>query len=134
MIKCSFDFDETLDRLAIQQYANELIQRNIEVYIVTARHDDDSYAEEMFRRGRVYSYNINDDLFEIANNLNIPKERIIFMCGRNKYHFFKESDFLWHLDNDYDELQGIERFTNVIPIDSLDEDWRKNCEFFLKQK
>lgn len=36
-MKVSFDFDDTLSKPKVQEYAKELINRGIEVYIVTAR-------------------------------------------------------------------------------------------------
>jgi len=36
-IKVSFDFDATLSRYDVEEYATELIQRNIDVYICTSR-------------------------------------------------------------------------------------------------
>ena len=42
MQKVSFDFDNTLDFEHIQMYAKNLIEKKIEVWIVTSRYEDTS--------------------------------------------------------------------------------------------
>jgi len=36
----TFDFDATLSRPDVQEYAKELIEKGIDVWVVTARYDD----------------------------------------------------------------------------------------------
>ena len=40
-MKVSFDWDGTLEIMHVQEYAKELIERGIEVWIVTSRFSDD---------------------------------------------------------------------------------------------
>ena len=41
-MKVSFDFDSTLSRKDVQSFAKELVDRGLEVWIVTSRFDDES--------------------------------------------------------------------------------------------
>jgi hypothetical protein len=98
-IKLSFDFDGTLDRISVQEYAKELIDKGFEVWIVTARLSD----------AEAPSIKWNQDLHKIREELGIQKDRVKFMAYQNKSEFFKDKDFLWHLDDDFIELQFINR-------------------------
>jgi len=132
MVKLGFDFDNTLDRKNIQQYAKELISRGYEVWIVTGRMTNDIYTKHMFSKGIIVPYNINSDLFKVAKEVGIPENRIQFMNMRDKYHFFiSHPDFLWHLDDDFIEIKGINKNTSVIGISSISSNWKNKCEKIL---
>ena len=120
-MKVSFDFDSTLSRKCVQDYAQELIFRGFEVHIVTSRF-------EKAALNRSNSYN-NADLFGVAERLGIPKERIHFTNGANKSWFFKENpDFLFHLDNDFLELEDIQRISKIKAISCwTNPNWIKKC-------
>lgn len=97
-MRVSFDFDSTLSRQIIQNYAQELIDRGVEVWICTSRWDD----RTAFERQGYTDY--NQDLFLVAQELKIPKERIIFTNHELKTDFLRDKDFIWHLDDDVIEL------------------------------
>jgi hypothetical protein len=59
--KVSFDFDDCLDNLIVQEYCEELIDKGVEVWICTARMDN------VFGNP-----NWNDDVFFMAQRLGIP--------------------------------------------------------------
>ena len=97
MKKVSFDFDDTLSYEEVQEYAKSLIEQGIDVHIVTSRYEDVTR----------YPFNISnhDDLNTVATKLGIDLDNIHFTNMENKYHFFqKNSDFIWHLDNDEVEI------------------------------
>lgn len=111
MKKVSFDFDGTLSRHDVQAWAKEFIKKGFEVWIVTSRSKD--------------AWN-NSDLYEIANELGIPLERIIFTEFEFKYNFFVGKDFIFHLDDDWIELKEIDIKTTVrgIPVNG-GFDWQE---------
>ena len=119
MAKVSFDFDSTLNIDVVQKLAKNIIDEGHEVWIVTSRiHGVDSSGNKRN----------NDDLFEIANELNIFKEQIHFCNMANKSEFLKDKGFLWHLDDDEIELQFIRMETNVLPIHRRGgNDWWNQC-------
>ena len=120
-MKVSFDFDSTLDRPVVQDYAKSLIQDNIEVWIVTSRMSK-------------VNTDWNKDLFLVADKLGILKENIVFTEMSDKFEFFKDKDFIWHLDDDWVELNlinehckdtwGFGCFGNSV--------WKNKCDKLLK--
>lgn len=95
-MKVSFDFDDTLDQPRVQEYAKELIDRGIEVHIVTSRLSDEQALP---------SINWNKDLFIISDKLGIKREHIHFTPYNLKYIFFiNNPGFIWHLDDEFQEI------------------------------
>lgn len=109
--KVSFDFDDTLSSGRVQHHARKMKRNGCELWIVTSRLSD----EEVCRRRDLEETNWNNDLFFVAKQLNIPKERIVFCSFSPKYEFFWEGndDFVFHLDDDMDEVDGINKFTDM---------------------
>ena len=124
-MKVSFDFDSTLSRPIIQKYAQELINKGIEVWICTSRVDD----EEALKRWKLSGH--NDDLFLVAAELKIPKERIIFTNYNNKVDFLRDKNFIWHLDDDVIELSFFkgEKTTGISCYATTT--WKEKCEKLL---
>lgn len=120
-MKVSFDFDSTLSKKHVQKFAKELIGKGIDVHIVTSRSSFEQLDEEGY----------NDDLYEIADNLQIKRENIHFTQGEDKFKFFMvNSDFLWHLDDDYYELKYIskyKRYYKTFPISVLSSNFKHKC-------
>jgi hypothetical protein len=129
MKKVSFDFDETLDFEIVQEYAKSLIEQGVDVHIVTSRYED-------VTRYPFYTPQINlnhNDLFKIAEELGLDKEHIHFTNFTNKYHFFEANqDFIWHLDNDAEEVFLINKHTKTTGIEFMYEDWDYKCNELLK--
>lgn len=133
-IKVSFDFDGTLERESIQRYAKELVERGHEVWIVTSRFGDDERYKTFFQTtipvGRT-----NEDLFEIATSLGIPRERVHFTDMDDKWPFFKYyQEMLWHIDDDWVENRQILKNTKTKAIDSIGPNWKGKCERIIKKK
>lgn len=133
-IKVSFDFDGTLEKLSVQKYAAELIERGIEVWIVTSRFDDETYIKTHFIT-KDYKDKINKDLYDISNKLNISKERIHFTNFSDKYEWFNDKDFIWHLDDDLIEIRMINEIKNNIRGISYfqNPNWKSKCEKTLNK-
>ena len=76
-IKVSFDYDETLDHKTVQRYAKELVDKGIEIWIVTSIYDDEHYAKEHYTSLET-AMKVNNEIFEVAKEIGIPEERIHF--------------------------------------------------------
>lgn len=118
MAKISFDFDSTLTVDVVYDLAEKLIGEGHEVWLVTSR------FEKTDSSGNIVN---NDDLFDLAWELGIPKERIHFCNMKDKYVFLENKGFLWHLDDDEVELSLLRENTDVLPI------WRKSGNDWLNQ-
>ena len=123
MIKVSFDFDSTLSRIDVQEYAKTLIDKGIDVCICTSRLEPSKAPNKEW----------NDDLFLVADRLGIKRSNIIFCNYENKSIFLKDKGFLFHIDDDNIELSFIKTDTEVIPIYlSRNKQWREHCDNALK--
>ena len=119
MKKVSFDFDGTLSKNKIQKYAKMLVNAGVECWIVTSR----------MGFGKEPRPDWNEDLFEIAREIGIPKSQIHFCCMDNKANFLNGKGFIWHLDDDLIELSFIKTDTDVKPIYLFgNKFWRNDCE------
>ena len=103
MKKVSFDFDNTLSRTCIQAMARVFIAEGYDVWIVTAR----QYASA----GWIYHSNL--DLYDVAEELGIPEEKIIFTNMEPKYLFFEDKDFAYHFDDLPIEIEEINNNTKT---------------------
>jgi len=123
-MKVTFDFDCTLDREAIQDYASELIANGHEIHIVTSRLADD----------KAPSIYWNLDLYQVSDKLKIKRENIHFMSMEDKSFFFMENDdFIWHLDDDWDVLRDIRKLS-VVGISCFGStNWKAKCDGVLKK-
>lgn len=127
-MKVSFDFDSTLSKQSVQNYASELFRRGIEVHIVTSRFKEPGIADI----DGLYNY----DLFTIAIRCMIPYGRIHFTNGEYKSEFFKDHpEFVFHLDDDYMELKSIQRNTKVKAIScSGTPNWVHKCNTIVEKE
>jgi len=134
-MRVSFDFDGTLESKYIQDYARELIERGIEVYVVTSRFGDNEKYKKFYKT----SINVdvtNSDLREITNELGIPEERLIFTNMGDKYEYFeKNRDFLWHIDDDWIENDLINKNTKVRGINVFGNNtWIQQTEEIIRRE
>lgn len=133
--KVSFDFDGTLAINTIKLYAKDLIDRGIEVWIVTSRFDNQEHIKR-FHVSPEFYHKVNYDLNEIAEELGIPKSRIIYTNMISKWKFIKDKEFLWHLDDDWIETDDINK--NAKPTKGIScwgtPKWREKCEKIIKKR
>ena len=132
MKKVSFDFDGTLEFQDIQDYAKKLIDHGVEVHITTSRYENlDDYLPIRWKDG-------HNDLLGVAKKLGIPRKNIHFTNFVDKSECFKQHscddfrDFVWHLDDDFMEVKGIETNTKVKGVYSLGNGWRRDCNNLLE--
>lgn len=133
-MKIAFDYDNSLSRNDLQDYAKELVQRGFELWIVTSRYDSvDKYTPLMIEAWGIKNLlKEHEELFRIADEIGIAREHIIFMNMQPKKEFFKKNrDFIFHIDDDIVELMTI-KYVNT--VDSLNGNWRGLCEDFIHQK
>ena len=95
MMKISFDFNSTLAEDRIQRLAKKFIDDGHDIWITTSRLDAE-HGEP----------NWNQDVFAVAEKLNIPVEKIRFTNGANKWLFLNEFDL--HFDDDQVEIELME--------------------------
>lgn len=129
-MKVSFDFDGTLARKSVQDYAKELIALGYDVHITTRRFERiEDYINEF-----CIAYHINDlkmqhnYLFEVADELRIPIKNIHFMNMKDKSLYLREyPDFIWHLDDDPEDIRDINENSQTIGISCIGSSWRHKC-------
>jgi len=134
LLKCklSFDFDGTLEHKPIQRYAKELIEQGHEVWITTTRFGDDEKYKRFFHTSTNVDLT-NNDLWEIAEEIGISKDRIHFTDMNDKWRFIKTKDFLWHIDDDCVENRQILKNTKTLAISSLgNANWENKCDRIIR--
>lgn len=120
--KISVDFDDTLDRKSVQNFVKEKISEGFEVWIVTSRLDNDSAPNKSW----------NDDLYKIANEVGIGENHVIFCNMTDKWKLMENMNFIIHLDDDWIELDLINKNLNTIGISVWgNENWVKKCNKIL---
>lgn len=100
-MKISFDFDDTLSRPEVQHYAEMFIKDGHEVWIVTSRMSNE----------RAQNPSWNKDLYFVADCVGI--ENIHFCNLQPKHEFFEDENFDIHLDDDPDDVEGINLHTDT---------------------
>lgn len=136
-MKVSFDFDGTLEHEEVQQYAKELIKRGIEVWIVTTRYDA-NHQHKWLRQfpdaewALIYDKHNGDPNFHVwgvAERLGIPKHHVRFTCMEWKWTYLKGTKFVWHLDDNPEELSHAKANHNDVPmIEVTRDDWKQRCD------
>ena len=124
----TFDFDATLSRPDVQEYAKELIEKGIDVWVVTARYDDlHTHLYDQY-----YGDNPNDDLYEVVDRLGIPRGKVRFNNLHLKYQFLANTNIIWHLDDSKLELAAMKDAgvkTKGIQVES--GTWKSKCNKLL---
>lgn len=137
MISVSFDADGSLlAKPQLQEYARELIARGFQVWIVTARYDRvELYSDEFKVKYKILDIEAeHKHLYDIASECGIQRDHIQFMNMALKSEFFKDNDFLWHLDDDQFECNDINKNTNTVAIQCNSSNWKHKCERLIKKK
>ena len=120
--KVSFDFDGTLEYKNVQRFAKQLIEKGLEVWVVTTRWDEN----------HKHKYPMNttlDDLWEVVDELGIPRHHVRFTCMEWKCKYLAGTKFLWHLDDNDQEAKEAKKEGLIIPIiDAMASDWQEQCE------
>lgn len=126
--KVSFDFDGTLEFEHVQNYAKELIESGIEVWVVTTRWDENHKHK--------YPHNATlDDLWEVVDKLGIPRWRVRFTCMQWKVNYLEGTQFVWHLDdNEQESYEAYKKGMKApIIVDVLASNWMEKCNILLNE-
>lgn len=127
-MKVSFDYDNTLTTKEVQYYAQKLINLGYEVWIVTSRFHSDLARENNWW----WIVEQNDKLFKVADILGIRRENIHFTNMKPKVEFLIDKDFIFHLDDDLDQLVDIlNEKIECKPINVEHFDWLNTCNQIL---
>jgi len=100
-MKISFDFDSTLSEEKNQKLAKKFIDAGHEVWITTSRLS----SEHGRSKGWPWIITQNEFLFEIAEQVGIPVDRIKFTEGEDKWKSLYNFDI--HFDDDELEIELI---------------------------
>ena len=124
MLKVSIDFDKTLSKNNVQNYVKKLLKEGIEVWVTTARFDDEMV--------KIHSpHHNNDRLWEVVNKLGIPHERVHFTNMDLKADYLDNKDFIFHLDDDAIELEFIEK-TNIVGVNVQELSYNITCDKLIE--
>lgn len=130
-MKVSFDFDSTLSRTDVQVFAKNLVDKGIEVWIVTSRFSD----EEAMKKNWHWIRGQNQTLFDIANQCGIKPEHIKFTCMESKSIFLKDKDFIFHVDDDDVELMDIlDSRDKCFPVNVNHIEWEETCKNLIQNE
>ena len=123
-MKFSFDFDGTLlDSKFLQSYCQQMLQSNIDVYIITRRLD--------LKEGEKFGINEAKEVYELAKILGIKKENIYFTNRAYKYDTVKKLDIDCHIDDDYIDVSNIRTLSKSKCIHFIEnEEWEKEIKIF----
>lgn len=95
-MRVSFDVDGVLDTPKGFEAAKRAVNRGDDVYIITARN-------ERFSR----------EVYELAKELGIPRLRVYFTNGADKWQTVKRLRIERHYDNNREQLDKIRENTNA---------------------
>lgn len=127
--KISFDFDSTLDREDVQEFAKQLVNDGHEIWITTSRFD----TESSLKKGWWWIEKNNQQLYDVADECGISRDNISFTAMIDKIKFLEGKDFLFHLDDDEVELELIqESDDNCIGVWVELKDWKETCINLIK--
>lgn len=142
-MKVSFDFDGTIQHEEVQLYAKELINRGIEVWIVTTRYDANHIHKWLnhfpdAEWALIYNNHKGDPNFNVwgvAERLGIPKHHVRFTCMEKKWTYLNGTNFVWHLDDNPEELSHAHiNDCNVPMIMVTNLNWKEQCDVLIKEQ
>lgn len=129
-MKVSFDFDGTLSRKDVQVFAKNLVNSGYDVWIVTSR----IATEPALKKGWHWIERQNQELFDAAKSVGIVREKIVFTEFVYKIEFLKDKGFIFHIDDDVDELMAILDSKDSCRTVNVDHfEWEESCKNILKK-
>lgn len=124
----SFDFDGTLSRADVQEYAAELIAQGVDVRVTTTRYDD----MHIHKYGGDFP-NILDDLWEVVDRLGVPRHKVRFTNMEWKYTYLKGTPFIFHLDDNEQEFNHARYESCSVPMVQVNTNsWKQKCNRLLR--
>ena len=126
-MKMSFDFDDTLDRFDVQAFANSLVNKGHDVWIVTSRYN----TEGALINGWPWIEGQNEVVYKVAEDVGIKRENIVFTNYKDKIDYLAGKGFVFHLDDSADELMKI--YESDDPCYPMNVDWMAWREDLIKK-
>ena len=131
----SFDFDSTLSLKSVQDFAESLINKDFDVWVITSRHPDG--PDPKYKMRGMWIDIDNSDLFEVTDRLGISRDKIIFTSHQLKSEVMNEMglEFIFHLDDDWVELNYINKETKTVGISCFGTgNWKAKCRNLILNK
>lgn len=121
-----FDFDHTLSKEHVQEYAVELISRGVDVWVLTSRYDE--------LHKHLYTFNpTNEDLYTVVDKIGIPRHKVMFTNMNWKAEYLAGTHVTWLLDDNPEELIQIRNSKiKTVGIQVNSGSWKNKCERLLK--
>ncbi len=120
-LSISFDFDGTLQKPHVQEFAKLLLALDIDVWVVTTRYDS-------LHDSGVWTDPDSSDLWEIIDEVGIPHRNVIFTNMKWKAEFLKDTKVIWHLDDNWKEfVQFRKHKLKTFGIQVNSGLWRSKC-------
>lgn len=95
-MRVSFDVDGVLTTEAGKKIAQRAIDKGEDVFIITARNE-----------------RLSAGVYAIANELGIPRLRVYFTNGADKWRTIERLDIDLHYDNSSEQVDKIEQNTDA---------------------
>lgn len=120
-LKVTFDFDGTLEKPHVQEFAKFLMDLGVDVWVVTTRYD-------ALHNNGVWSNPENPDLWEVIDKLGIPHKKVVFTNMHWKATYLLGTKVVWHLDDNYKEFKYFKELKiKTLPIQVKSGMWRAKC-------
>lgn len=117
-MKISFDYDGTLDKPTIKEFAKDLITEGHDVYVITSR---------------AGHHGQNLDLSRDVSELKIPFNKVAFTEGDPKVNALEYLEIDIHLDDDWIEVGMINKRKKTKAIRVFgNKNWRKEARKLIK--
>ena len=100
-LKVSFDFDGTLTEEPMQKLCAKFKTLGADIFITTSR------TKKLMGEFKVD----NDDLYQLADKMDIPRQNITFTAYEDKFLFLDDMDM--HFDNDFEEVFLINEYPTL---------------------
>ena len=124
----TLDFDGTLSRTDVQEYALELISKGVDVWVVTSRYDE-------LQKHRYQINPTNNDLWEVVDRLNIPRWKVRFTCMEWKANYLFHTNAIFHLDDNSDEFFEMKRIKcKTVGVQVSSGGFQNKCNRILQKK
>lgn len=118
------DFDGVFSTKVVQEFYHQ-IKDKANIFILTRRYD--CLHKHLWKDNPT-----NDEVWYVVNKLNIPKENVFFTNFEWKYTFLKDTFVLLHLDDDWNEIDYINKNTTVKGICLMEHNWKKRILTYIE--
>lgn len=116
LVRCSFDFDDTLTQQECREYYENLLDRGFDCWIVTQRPPT-----------------FNRDIYDFVKKVGGDLTHVVFTDLEHKWPYMRNVRPVFHVENNWMESTLIKKKTSTVPINyGFNPKWREECEFLLR--